>query len=326
MEGTESVGNVAPDGWLQQFAVLILGEPFSKVVHNAGRLAKKHTLKTKRVHKTRIELRRLRSQLSNFKPCFAIDDYDLVKAAIRNFNQALAAIREMDVFAIELSQRMQQSYTHPVYQGLTQLVALAELKRQDLGMQLLAANTALLASEGWGLLASFLAAPDEDCDPTTNHVALEEFLEQVVGQRVDEIVQHQACLMEETPNAEFHELRIQLKGLRYTLEDFVPFSDSRLPSALKQLRPIQDCMGTIHDRQMWLDAVQVFYSELDSAGLAEDERHNLLQVLDLFQQEWQLEMLDQYHAFQTLWQYLERDGFWPGLKSGHSSTVLPSEE
>jgi CHAD domain-containing protein len=290
----------APES-VKHLAATFFQPPVLYVEQKTALLIRKQALKTKQVHRLRIELRRLRSQISNFKDCFRPEVYVEIKTALKAFHVGLAELRELDVYRLELDRLSTLSYTQRMHQILPGMMDQATYRRQDLLQTLLRDSQDFLQTGGWQQLAQYLSVYQQ----TGEEVSVEmieslDRLPMIVSGRVEKILSLQACLDEEAPGEAFHALRIELKALRYTLEDFDPYLDGRYDGALRELRPIQDRMGLIHDRQMWLSFTNLpqgeswhMQGEVPTAD-----------ALNVFRQHWILEIGEGYHQFQKLWQFL----------------------
>lgn len=201
-------------------------------------------------HQLRVGLRRLRSALSVYRPVLQSPDMERLNAEARWLGQEVGSLRDLDVVANEKLRR--EAETHP---GEPALAALAETVTQQAAeqrerlRQLLTASrvqaflidlSRFVETRGWLVPQDFgqtgrLAAP------------VRELAVQALDKRWKKAVKH-ARGLEHLTVEERHELRKELKKLRYAAEFFSSlFPAKRVIPFLKRLKKLQTVFGDLND-------------------------------------------------------------------------------
>ena len=201
------------------------------------------------VHQIRVALRRLRVALSTFGPSFRVAAIVELSARAKNLSDIFGDTRELDVFAGELLQPIEEAAKKP---GLPQLRLILEALRRESWE----GAVALVRSDdftGFVLeLASAIetriwrgvAAPEQlgELLRPARELARETLDAKLKG--ACKRAKHLSSLNAE----ERHRLRIALKKLRYTAEFFAPLFPAKAVSAfLMRLSKLQDLFGALND-------------------------------------------------------------------------------
>lgn len=218
------------------------------------------------VHQMRVAMRRLRSVLGLFQRFFPSAECQMFRVQARDIAAAMAEARNWDVF-IDLV-RLGPAAAFPAEPGFAPLLAAAERRRaagyEAAGVTLSATGTtrfvlslqAFVARRGWrnalpDEALPALAAPARDYAAT----ALARLHHKAVRRG-----RHLASL----PPARLHDLRKDLKQIRYVLEPFGSLLDGRrhVSGYARALAALQDRLGRIND----LVTAQDLVARLDHDG------------------------------------------------------------
>jgi inorganic triphosphatase YgiF len=237
------------------------------------------------IHQMRVALRRLRSAFRIFRPLVADEAGTALAAEVRWLASALGPARDWDVF--------EASVLAPVEKGLDADEALAPLAKASDAARARAHAAAVaavgsvrhtdlvlhlgrwLAAGAWAEEAADLAA-----EPVTAFAAR-------VLDRHWRRVRKRGRKLTRLPPAQLHELRIEIKKLRYAVEFFASLHDARaVRRFLSGLKGLQEFLGHLND----LDVARRLMAELGdgepamaraeglvigwhAAGLARDRKH-----------------------------------------------------
>ncbi len=203
-------------------------------------------------HQLRVGLRRLRSALTVFKPLMAMEGVEPISAEAKALGGTVGALRDMDVLISDVvgaAAKAMEAERDPGFKSLTKaLVARRDAVKAAVakGMSAEEAQRLPLAlgafTEGRGWLdpgdigqSARLAAPV--CD-----FAADQLWRKVSkwGKRLEELT-----------IPERHEMRKELKKLRYTVDFFKSlYPEKKVKPFLKQLKRLQDVFGHLNDAAM----------------------------------------------------------------------------
>jgi CHAD domain-containing protein len=111
--------------------------------------------------------------------------------------------------------------------------------------------------------ASLLALASWDGQPGAGPSAAE-----VVGERLDHahrrVLRRGSRITDASPAEDLHDLRKRAKELRYLLEIFPPTTGASAPVAIKELKALQDVLGTFQDSEAQREALHTIATELMS--------------------------------------------------------------
>ena len=194
------------------------------------------------LHDMRVATRRLRAALRVFEdlippPLLAASD------ELRWFAQSLGAVRDLDV-QLEHLEVLRRDAAWAEATALAPLVAQFEAQRVEARAELLAAMDGERYARMMDALRSMLlAGPSPDAPDLSSRGAGRE----IIRKRHRRFRQDATALRRSSPHAEFHELRIRGKRLRYSLELFVDLYGRPGARALTSLRAVQDLLGELQD-------------------------------------------------------------------------------
>ncbi|HEX6447741.1 MAG TPA: CHAD domain-containing protein [Streptosporangiales bacterium] len=102
--------------------------------------------------------------------------------------------------------------------------------------------------------------------PTVGELAAER-----IGRAGRAVRRRARALTPDSPSDALHDLRKRAKELRYLLETFAPPHGKSARKAIKELKRVQDVLGSYQDAQVQLSAVREYAAGLDSTPAAVDE-------------------------------------------------------
>jgi CHAD domain-containing protein len=198
------------------------------------------------VHQMRVASRRLRAALQVVEGIYDLDDIRRYRRGLRRVAQALADVRDLDVFLAHV---------------LAYLAAQPEKSRAEIG-PLVAAIEAQRAHARATLIddlderryqkfkrafAEFLTTPgkglagDDGIDANTR---VRDFAGSAIWRRYEQWRAHELTLASDEGR---HQARIAGKRLRYTLEFFAEALGPNVEQALAPLIALQECLGALQD-------------------------------------------------------------------------------
>jgi CHAD domain-containing protein len=220
------------------------------------------------VHDLRVALRRCRSMADGWMQIDPDPDWKAMKNAGKKLFRALGELRDSQVMTEWLEKLATPD--DPVGKALA-----AHAAQRESGLKHLA-RTALdeLDRKHWQRWSATLPQRTDRVKPNSiifRHMALERWTEAYAL--------HQRALRNRSSVA-FHELRIGIKRLRYTVENFLPNLHDLW---IDELKDLQDQLGEVHDLDvLWATAVSIRAmtqpdDRLRWRTMVRDERHRRIE-------------------------------------------------
>lgn len=190
------------------------------------------------VHQMRVALRRMRSAIAIFRKMLA-EKPELIED-LRWLVRLLGEVRDLDVFAIETLQPVQDQLNHP---GVKQLQKRVLQERQAALAELRAA----LESQRYQRLLLDFGTWLESILPRPIEKPLQKFAKDILQKRQLQLCRHGKNL-QVLEAQERHALRIAAKKLRYASEFFSSLYPARKTRRyLSRLTQLQDVLGALND-------------------------------------------------------------------------------
>jgi inorganic triphosphatase YgiF len=207
------------------------------------------------LHQARVAMRRLRSALTVFRPGFPRAAFTDVVAELRWLDGTLGPARDWDVFTTATLPRIVHAFRqHAAMAGLTGL-------GQDLRAEAHARAAQALRSPRYAVLllrligvfyrAPWLALPDEAA-ATARTLPLAQFASTVLARRHRKVAKTGRRLVKddarhESDHAQLHQLRIEIKKLRYAAEFFAQLYARKAKPYTSALAGLQALLGGLND-------------------------------------------------------------------------------
>jgi len=206
------------------------------------------------VHQMRVALRRLRAAISIFSDIVSDDRTDAVKAELKWLSQEFGDARNLDAFLMEALRPLQRR--HQDEPGLASVVRMFTRRRlkghrraQDATQSARFRN--LLIETGEWIETGAWRNPQEPATGARLATPVEEYTAGLLSRRTKKI-KRRAALMSELTFEQLHDLRIQIKKLRYASEFFVTAypgrkAGRRFKKFRASLAELQASLGAIND-------------------------------------------------------------------------------
>lgn len=195
------------------------------------------------LHDMRVATRRMRTFLRVMAPYVDIQALEPVIKGLRQTARVLGAVRDMDVFR-EKATRYQAEAGLPD-DALSLLYQTWNIEYTRVRNQLLTYLASSKYSEFkqvfWGFLESTIPG-------TASRFNVPSVVQQVISGQIQHL-QDSAVAMEQSTSdyAAYHQTRIVLKHLRYTLEFFRRLLGPEAGTAIEAIKKLQDCFGDLQD-------------------------------------------------------------------------------
>lgn len=257
---------------IRHFAALTLAERVGPVCELAPMVRSAENIEA--VHKMRVASRRLRAALAVFADALPGKRVKRWRKQLRSLTTALGNARDTDVQIAftedrlaELSDearsagpgikrlhlRLTQKRRHlqkPVIEAMDQLESSAVVTRMpdELREMIVSAQPADLAQS------------ESSYNPSTVP-ALRKHARAAITKALDQLLSYAPYVEQPAMVEQLHQMRIEAKRLRYTMELFEPVFAGRLKQPIKRIRKLQNALGELHDLDVWLDLLPEFIEE-----------------------------------------------------------------
>jgi CHAD domain-containing protein len=198
------------------------------------------------VHQMRVASRRLRAALQVVEGVYDADDIRRYRRGLRRVAQALADVRDLDVFRIHVLEYL-AGLPEEARAEIAPLVAAVETQRDQARAALIDDLDERRYQKFKRAFATFLTTPgtglarSDGIDMTTR---VRDFAGSAIWRRYEQWRAHEVALASDEGR---HEARIAGKRLRYTLEFFAEALGPNVEQVLAPLIALQECLGGLQD-------------------------------------------------------------------------------
>ncbi len=205
------------------------------------------------LHQLRIAVRRSRTVQRQLRRAFPALELPGFRSEFRWLQRATGDARDLDVYVDELDDlaRMLPAGIRGDLDPLRPVLAHGRLAaRAEMASALRSERAQALLADWEQLLESLVELPVEDRPVATRPLGA------VVGKRIrkvyGQVVTMGAAIDDDSPAADYHELRKKGKELRYLLELFAVnlFDEAVVASSIATLKAVQDVLGRHQDREV----------------------------------------------------------------------------
>ncbi|HWM31268.1 MAG TPA: CHAD domain-containing protein [Methyloceanibacter sp.] len=209
------------------------------------------------LHQMRIGLRRLRAAISLFADMVADAALDRIKAELQWITKELGPARDLDVFAVEVLQPLQEA--HPEDADVAETHRNFAERRAEAYAQAAGSirsdrfRAALLDLAEWTEIGPWTHEDGAEREALRVRPAAEHARKAL--RRLRKQIRHQGSDLDELSVSQLHRLRIRAKRLRYATEFFAATfpgakAAKRREKSLAALKDLQDALGSLNDLAM----------------------------------------------------------------------------
>jgi CHAD domain-containing protein len=287
------------------------------------------------VHRMRVATRRLREALPLFREYFPAE-CEKGARAVRRLTRALGEGRDADVqigtVLLSLEGGASWKASPGDVPGLERLLLRLRQRRAKLqkaivqalnrfagdpGPKALAARARVLM--GWACVEDPGGSEDKGlsdlvADAAGFGAAFREGVLSAVRDRAARVAGFGEPAPDPGNTAQLHEMRKAAKRLRYTLEIFAPPFGSAFEPHIKKIKALQDSLGSVHDRDVWIAFLPAFVERERQKTLAfQGHARSFGRVargLARFEAAMREEREAAFTDFSALWKGLRRARWW----------------
>ena len=219
------------------------------------------------LHDYRVSMRRTRSLLGQIKNVFPADAVTHFRTEFQWLAQATNTKRDLDVLLLSL-RRTSENLPSDDLAAFTAFLSRKQLHEQGLLKQLLDSERCRALLAGWqGFLQ---AVPPGVSEPADASRPLAEVASRRIWRLYRRLFDHAMAINEKTPADAIHQVRIEVKKLRYMIDSTRSLYDHRdLDPIIDVLKRVQSVLGDFNDAQVQERSLLDFGRALAGAGAGE---------------------------------------------------------
>jgi len=288
------------------------------------------------VHQARVASRRMRAAVRMFGDCFDTKQTAKWRKRIKRLTKGLGAARDLDVQVDSIEQFLRQlddkDRTHRP--GVERL--LLRLRQDRDNIQSAVVKT-LDALEKGNAMAEMHGELEKNLFLLRNrdvHLQSPFVFERAAAHIRDcqrALLANEHTLADPQNVAGHHQLRIDAKKLRYTMEICDPAYEKQLTPAIKAVKKVQSLLGDIHDCDVWVQDVASFMEQERIRTIDYFGHHGpfnrLKPGLQLFIEVRKKCRDETFSALLEHWKTLDENRFWEDLEAMLQSHLeVPQEK
>lgn len=269
------------------------------------------------VHQMRLACRQLRALLLNFKDNYPAKTINVIQQQIKTFSDVLGPLRELMLLEDQLTIVLDTDCPDEIKPGVQLLIKDFHKQYKQQKKLVPAAADLMATSQGMAALhkISFREKELPGFAKICRSPKLLDKAQEDIQRWIRIIFRDEISLANEIPTERFHQMRINMKYLRYTLQDYACLHKNGFRRSLETLVVLQDLMGDIHDLQVWSVLINNVTANLKEKFGEEDPRYqDAKKASEYLSVEWQTTYMDEYRKFIIQWYQVKNEGYWRKLK------------
>ncbi len=278
------------------------------------------------VHKTRVTSRKLRAALPLFQPCFPSKKCKRWMKEIKKVTQLLGEARDLDV-QIAFVEKYLKNVDAAEKKYVRLLLSDRINKRKSIQPLVTSGIDKLRASEvleDMSVLCKDAVGGQPDIDFYHNQVL--EKAQWHIHFGLDDFLSLEKYVHTEDANEKHHEMRINAKKLRYTMEFFAPLYKNKLKSEIETVKAYQDILGEKHDLEVWIEYLPKFLNEVEAKNAKKLDSARFEKALMNFLAYIKGQRKDHYRRFVQLWEDNQKGNFFGQLRETAKAGLTLTEE
>ncbi len=216
------------------------------------------------LHKTRIAARKLNISLTIFRFCLRTKQYKVFKKETSSLFKYLGKARDLDVQIQNLGEVAAKLRSKEKRIGIDRLIWRKIQSREDYQPKLEKSLKRYLKNDFVSKI-NFLFKDNGYNEVLTSNNFIEVFenkgLKKAWEIWLSKILSFDSSQSDKKIAMELHNLRINIKKIRYVLEIFQPILNDGLDKKISSLKNLQETLGIIHDSDMWIAYLPEFSKE-----------------------------------------------------------------
>lgn len=252
------------------------------------------------LHRMRVDLRRLKSTLADFKETVNAREYQASILKIRRLLRSLGQARDIDTKIAYLAGLAAEPAGLKYREGLFEIIDELREDRIEIQPRILKDLSRLHQQKVFKSIRRLKPSLEE------TGVTLDEWARNNVLARLEKMFSLEPYARKASCVKELHEMRIAAKNLRYTLENFECLYGNRVKPFIFAAMKVQRALGDMHNFDIWLGLVKIFK---DSSGRDAHFRR----AVNFLHAECTRRRALAYQEFLLIWSRLKKQKTWARL-------------
>ena len=286
---------VQPDDRLHWAAKKILRHQFERFVQYRNGVLRE--LDVECVHQARVSVRRMRSALKLFRNSFSEGMTRYCRKELAWIARELGQVRDLDV----MLKRIESRKEHLEAVSKLALRTIRSMAESDRRKHLKALNGRLKSMRYSIFVKRFHVFLKQCSDPDSRNVvsgsAVSDIAPVLILKRLKSVLAAQRALAREPLPRLFHQLRIEIKQLRYACEFFTGVLSENLGAFVKKLIVLQDTLGDMQDTVFIRDVILGYCKNIQSKRASNTVLFDIGRIYQLQHQDYQNLRI----AFESQW-------------------------
>jgi CHAD domain-containing protein len=291
---------VEPDDSLAEAGRKVLRYHFAQMLlHERGTIQGKDI---EELHDMRVATRRMRAAFEVFGPFFQSKVIKPHLKGLRATGKALGQVRDLDVF-MEKAEHYIQSLENSEDDGLRPLIESWRTEREQARELMVAYLKDRKYQEFKESFYRFLNTPGQGALPIPEHKPfpsqVRDLAPLLIYERLAQVRAYDSILANASIE-DFHDLRIEFKKLRYTLEFFREVLGEQAEEVIDEIKKMQDHLGDMNDAQIATEILRDFLSrwDLQQASLPVSQRDSPQAIMSYLTYRYneRHELMQTFHA------------------------------
>ncbi|MEI6438034.1 MAG: CHAD domain-containing protein [Candidatus Omnitrophota bacterium] len=252
------------------------------------------------LHRMRVDLRRLKSTLADFKETIGTREYQTAFMNIKSLLRSLGQARDIDTKISFLTELAAGPSGLKYREGLFELIDELREDRAEIQPRILKDLSRLHQEQVFKSLRRLKPSLEE------TGVVLDEWAKNNVLERLQKMFSLEPYVRKESCIKELHEMRIAAKNLRYTLENFECLYGNKVKPFIFAAMKVQRALGDMHNFDVWLGLIRIFK---DSSSRDVHFRR----AVNFLHEECTRRRATAYQEFLFVWSRLKKQKTWARL-------------
>ncbi|MGA2385644.1 MAG: YfcE family phosphodiesterase [Candidatus Bathyarchaeia archaeon] len=278
------------------------------------------------IHKTRVTSRKLRAALPLFQPCLPRKKYKRWNNEIKKVTRLLGEARDLDVQIAFVKKYLKN--VNPAEKKWVNILLRNRLDKRESIQPLVTVGIDKLKASGvledMGMFCKDTVAEQANVSFDQNRVL--EKARWHISFRLDDFQSLEKYVHEENANQKHHEMRINAKKLRYTMEFFAPLYKNKLKNEIETAKAYQDILGEKHDLEVWIEYLPKFVKETKAKNARKLDQAKFEQAIKNFLAFIKDQRTDHYRRFVQLWEDNKKENFFENLRETVKAGLTLTEE
>jgi CHAD domain-containing protein len=279
------------------------------------------------VHRMRVATRRFRSAFDIFASCLPKKKRSTWETAIVHLTQALSNTRDLDVHIAMLTE-FSQSLPEPQYHaGISRLILRLRQEREQVQPKIVKDLNRIkkkgVLEELETTLKKLVLRQTEAPSRYSPHLYQVAF--KSINRCMNKLLAFDGRIQNPINIKDLHDMRLEAKSLRYTIEIFQDLYTDRLETQLSVVENMQSQLGDIHDDDNWIANLDKFLKSERKRTLAfyghEGPYNLLIPGINYLRESRQENRNKQYDDFIQKWEGWKTENLWGSL---YQVTKLPT--